>query len=396
MSAWLRTSPTTASTAPPCRAVTRVELFGPVPGGSPSAGSSAHAVDGHDLPAGVDQQVDRGRADAAGRPGDDGDRAHQPTAPATGRTPPGQRRSPPGRESVRSSSSGPRPRWPRRGRRGPRWATRAARPPCAGVGISVARAARSHPAARPRPGAPSSGSTASMREVSVRPACASPPGSRRRPHQHPVALGRQRSAAGRSASALPPWAETNTTPAKEPRAERTSSTRTSTRARVADERVPGKPGVLAARPVRERPAPPRRPAVGRPGRRRGPGRCGCRCRGAGAGRAARASPRALPAAPVPARSATGPPAGQVQREDRPPAARSTPRATAGAPAWARGSACRRRSTLECPTPGRGRSTPAASSASASSPWPYTHSGSGPSSGSPVKNLAAMQPPRQAS
>ena len=35
-------------------------------------------------------------------------------------------------------------------------------------------------------------------------------------------------------------------------------------------------------------------------------------------------------------------------------------------------------------------------ASAASPWPSTHSGSGPSSGSPVKNFAAMQPPRHAS
>ena len=34
--------------------------------------------------------------------------------------------------------------------------------------------------------------------------------------------------------------------------------------------------------------------------------------------------------------------------------------------------------------------------SRASPCPSTHSGSGPSSGSPVKNLAAMQPPRQAS
>ena len=37
-----------------------------------------------------------------------------------------------------------------------------------------------------------------------------------------------------------------------------------------------------------------------------------------------------------------------------------------------------------------------SAASAVSPWPCTHSGSGPSSGRPVKNLAAMQPPWQAS
>ena len=38
----------------------------------------------------------------------------------------------------------------------------------------------------------------------------------------------------------------------------------------------------------------------------------------------------------------------------------------------------------------------ASAASAASPCPYTHSGSGPSSGSPVKNFAAMHPPRHAS
>src|SRR5690606_14165605 len=37
-----------------------------------------------------------------------------------------------------------------------------------------------------------------------------------------------------------------------------------------------------------------------------------------------------------------------------------------------------------------------SRASAGAPWPSTHSGSGPSSGRPVKNFAAMQPPRQLS
>ena len=45
--------------------------------------------------------------------------------------------------------------------------------------------------------------------------------------------------------------------------------------------------------------------------------------------------------------------------------------------------------------GRGAGTPACASR-ARSPWPFTHSGSGPSSGRPVKNLAAMQPPRQES
>src|SRR6185312_464030 len=40
--------------------------------------------------------------------------------------------------------------------------------------------------------------------------------------------------------------------------------------------------------------------------------------------------------------------------------------------------------------------PAPTAARSSSPWPLTHSGSGPSRGRPVKNLAAMQPPWQAS
>ena len=45
----------------------------------------------------------------------------------------------------------------------------------------------------------------------------------------------------------------------------------------------------------------------------------------------------------------------------------------------------------------GRGADAATTpASASSPWPCTHSGSGPSRGRPVKNLAAMHPPWQAS
>ena len=46
---------------------------------------------------------------------------------------------------------------------------------------------------------------------------------------------------------------------------------------------------------------------------------------------------------------------------------------------------------------RGTAAPPASAARrAASPCPFTHSGSGPSSGRPVKNLAAMQPPWQAS
>ena len=35
------------------------------------------AVEGDDLPTGPDERVDRRRADAAGRPGDDGGRAHE-------------------------------------------------------------------------------------------------------------------------------------------------------------------------------------------------------------------------------------------------------------------------------------------------------------------------------
>ena len=42
--------------------------------------------------------------------------------------------------------------------------------------------------------------------------------------------------------------------------------------------------------------------------------------------------------------------------------------------------------------GAGAASPARPARPAGFPWPSTHSGSGPSSGSPVKNLLAMQPP----
>src|SRR5689334_14361935 len=45
--------------------------------------------------------------------------------------------------------------------------------------------------------------------------------------------------------------------------------------------------------------------------------------------------------------------------------------------------------------GFGGAAPTAA-ARAVAPWPLTHSGSGPSRGSPVKNLAAMHPPRHES
>jgi len=54
-----------------------------------------------------------------------------------------------------------------------------------------------------------------------------------------------------------------------------------------------------------------------------------------------------------------------------------------------------RVTFEWPMAACARA-PSAIDASAVSPWPCTHSGSGPSSGRPVKNFAAMHPPRQAS
>ena len=62
-------------------------------------------------------------------------------------------------------------------------------------------------------------------------------------------------------------------------------------------------------------------------------------------------------------------------------------------AWARAAAPRRGRPSSDRGPTRGRPCRAASAAS---PCPCTHSGSGPSSGRPVKNLAAMHPPRQAS
>ena len=53
-------------------------------------------------------------------------------------------------------------------------------------------------------------------------------------------------------------------------------------------------------------------------------------------------------------------------------------------------------TLRCEWSTEGFGVAPETAASAASPWPCTHSGSGPSSGRPVKNFAAMQPPRQES
>ena len=50
----------------------------------------------------------------------------------------------------------------------------------------------------------------------------------------------------------------------------------------------------------------------------------------------------------------------------------------------------------CPVDGLRRGARPPRAARARSPWPSTHSGSGPSSGRPVKNFAAMQPPRHES
>ena len=191
-----------------------------------------------------------------------------------------------------------------------------------------------------------------------------------------------------SASSFPPWALTNTTPANEPRAERTISTRRPASTWCRPRACPGT-GVLAAGPVGDggshrdaaaarRPAPPpRRP------------RCGCRCRAGGAVRAARASPTARPGRRAAGRLHLGPGgAGEIH------ALRSRRRrAEADAAVWAPGSASR----PGRPWSGRGPSAAGSPSAArAASPWPCTHSGSGPSSGRPVKNLAAMHPPRQAS
>ena len=74
------------------------------------------------------------------------------------------------------------------------------------------------------------------------------------------------------------------------------------------------------------------------------------------------------------------------------------RTASPAPGSGRGSAAPVRPAPRRRASGRplGRGPAPSTRDSAVAPWPWTHSGSGPSSGSPVKNFAAMQPPRQAS
>src|SRR5690606_28272867 len=78
-------------------------------------------------------------------------------------------------------------------------------------------------------------------------------------------------------------------------------------------------------------------------------------------------------------------------------ARSGIRSSGGPQPMDTGTAERRRGAVrrEWSLSGFG-AAPAPTSSSARSALPLTHSGSGPSSGSPVKNFAAMHPPRQES
>ena len=146
----------------------------------------------------------------------------------------------------------------------------------------------------------------------------------------------------------------------------------------------GEAGVLAARPVRQPPAPPARRAGGRPaGVGQGNGHVGVgRQRQVGPvllrrTRPGRRAEIAWP--PGPPRPAT---AGAGQIGHAVAAADGVGQQAAPAPSD--------------PGPGDGTAPAGHAVPAGRSPWPLTHSGSGPSSGRPVKNLAAMHPPWQAS
>ena len=162
------------------------------------------AVDGDHVPSRRDQCVDAGGADAPGGAGDQGDGTHRSGQCAL----------------AAATRSAPRTRRaPAPPRRSHRWGRRARRWTIAGAPLRREtrrqldeRFASTTLGGRELHGG---GWSASMSDVSVRPAWASPPAGATRQHHHVVALRRAAPDAAERASALPPWAETNTTPPNE-------------------------------------------------------------------------------------------------------------------------------------------------------------------------------------
>ena len=230
------------------------------------------------------------------------------------------------------------------------------------------------------------GSRASMSDVSVRPACASPPAGAAVPHDDVVALGRR---------GAPPRAErVGVAPVRRDhdhagervaRAERTSSTTRSARTSWSD-RAACRRSRRARRSRRRRgPAPPRRRAVrGRAARASAAatrvsvssGRCGPCCSSDPSG-TARTRGR-----PVAATS------GQVARAELHGAVGADRTSGTQRPAWAPAAAPRHGHLGVTERRAAGVPTRAASAAS---PWPCTHSGSGPSSGRPGEELGRHAP-----
>ena len=377
MSDGLRTSPTTARTAAPWRAghLLQVGLGGEGVVQGRIVGAAVHR---HHLPSGRHEQIDRRRADAPRRAGDDRGRAHE-------RRP--VRRH--GRGQVAHERVEQRPALlgarTRRDRPARRWTIPAA-PLRRADGAAAWRAARCS-RARPVRGARPQGRWPAASDVSVRPACASPPGVAGPPDEHVVALGGA-APLRRDQRLLVAAVRVDEHHAGEGAAGGAHQLDEQVRQDlVADEERAGEAGVLAAGPVGH-------------GGRHGDARAARRQPGghgdgdAGVGVEGEVRPVLLERAQRdrqqrarPGRLHLGPGgAGELH------GLRCGPASGSGR-AWAPGRASRPAS----PWSGRAPTAAARSSAaSAASPCPCTHSGSGPSRGRPVKNLAAMQPPRQAS
>ncbi len=174
-------------------------------------------VHGHHRPAGGGQGPDGGRPDAAGRPGHHGHPVHRPLPvhvvhPVHLRTSVVDPVQPAGHRGQlvggrRPAAGAPRRQWRRPGRRGPRWGSPPA-PPAAGAGAAASPMDRRSPgSARSR--CTRSGAMASIREVSVRPACRSP--GQRGHHAVPDAPRGQPGQGPGHGPALPPWVQTSTT-----------------------------------------------------------------------------------------------------------------------------------------------------------------------------------------
>ena len=277
MASGLRTSPTTPRTAAPCRATTssRCAL---VAKRYSSAGSSAAASTATTFqPAATSASTVAAPMPRAA-----------PVTTATGLT-------------SRTSASRPTSPGRRPGRRGGRSLLGAR---SRGVAQHAVGRYRPHPLGaqtwqQPAMGSVQPGSArsrrtaaasrASISDVSVRPACASPPGTTARHTNTSSPSAAQRRATSASVASLPPCAFTQHDAAEGGACAADELDEERGQGLVPDEQRAGERGVLAAGPVGDRRAPRRRRAGVSASPGRGPRRSGCRYRAGGAARAVRAN-----------------------------------------------------------------------------------------------------------